>query len=267
MRQDPFAYDVDELVGSNKGSIRPLVIGLTTMLAIGVLSALVLMEPPMAQSFEVTDEDRIERLLAIPRDGQNRPAPETAPTPETESGRQIEEAALRPSMPLPDSGPPTITEEISRLVPSLERTQEPDPIPPSAPSASPPVREVAATVDMATLPTAPSPSPKPVATRRPQPAPRPTPSPLPTLGQAADGPFAIQFGSMSTAAKAEAEIARFRAMAPELFARTETGIETTRLDDGRTVNRMRISGITRKSDARAWCRAFKARGGSCFVIG
>lgn len=296
MTHDPFAYDIDELVGPGRGSTRPIIIGLATMLGIGVLSAMVLMEPPMARSYEVTDEERLARMLALAPPAEDRPAapaadePTDAPLLRT---RDVGEADRRPAedhaggavqdiladVPSPPVDPAreraggepsaTLADEPARMA----RTDASDaaaavrpPAPPetatakapSAPAASvtDPVREVSATAEAASLPAITA-----------APARTPAPREVPMPGQAADGPFAIQFGAMSTREAAEREIARMRLAAPGLFARVETSIETTRLDDGREVNRMRIAGVTRKAEARAWCRAFKAQGGSCYVVG
>jgi len=305
MSHDPFAYDIDELVGPGRGSTRPIIIGLATMLGIGVLSAMVLMEPPMARSYEVTDEERLARMLALAPPAEDHPAAPVADEPtdapllrtgrleeadhgpaEAHEGGPVQDMlAGGPTPPVGEARPGPVPEAASepaghdpsgtladqparmaRTDTSSEAAAVPLPAPadtatasaPSAPAApvTDPVREVSATAEVASLPAITA-----------APARTPAPRDVPMPGQAADGPFAIQFGAMSTREAAEREIARMRLAAPGLFARLETSIETTRLDDGREVNRMRIAGVTRKGDARAWCRAFKAQGGSCYVIG
>ncbi|MEM7767613.1 MAG: SPOR domain-containing protein, partial [Pseudomonadota bacterium] len=258
----------------------PIIIGLVAMLGIGVLSAMVLMEPPMARPLDITDEERLERMLALgtTRHGEAqvsagagagdsagsglKPAPASAGTaiaahasnavdlryevaePGDRAGAAVDAVA---QATLPDSATPA-REDTVRQETAREGA----------------VRPVSATVEAVGAPQAPPAPPPTLKPARTQPV---QPAPVPRLGQAADGPYAIQFGAMSTPAAAQREIDRMRLSVPALFAQVEPSIEATRLDDGRTVNRMRIAGITRKADARAWCRAFQARGGSCYVVG
>ncbi len=297
MYDDPFNAAVDELAEPPRGSVRPLVIGLAAMLGIGVLSAMVLIDPPMARSMDVTDEERLARMLALPpAESASAGTAEQAVDASLDSTRTGAADATRGAgatvPPVPASAasgaaaPPG-----DREARTTDGATAPTPLPgashqlsaevgrgaktdaePAAPTVTAAetgdpgaVREVAATVAaVEAAPAPPRPSARPASRARPAPPPAP---PVPEIGQAADGPYAVQFGAMSTREAAERETARLRLAAPALFARVETSIEATRLDDGRTVHRMRIGGVTRKADARAWCRAFRARGGACYVIG
>jgi len=248
MSHDPYAYAPDELGKPAPKRATGIITTLVLMLMIAVLSALVLMEPPMARSVEISDEDRVANLLAIP------PSRATAPLGDTR--------ANAPDQPSADPAP--ALREVSFTAPVTTAA----PITPAVPEPirpePKPITETARASGAAPTPRAPAPMVTANAAASTRPAPAQSP---PTLTQSPAGRYLIQIGSMSSEAAANGEIARMRRMAPALFAGVETELEYTRLDDGRSVYRMRIAGIAAKSEARAWCVAFKARGGACYVIG
>ncbi|MEO0753801.1 MAG: SPOR domain-containing protein [Pseudomonadota bacterium] len=237
MSHDPYAYAPDELGKPAPKRATGIITTLGLMLMIAVLSALVLMEPPMAPSVEISDEDRVANLLAIP------PSRATAPLGDS-SANAPEQPAADPAPVLREVSFTAPVTTAAPVTPALPEQKKPEPPRPDPSSITETARVSAA------APTAPAPAPAP-----------------PSLTQGPTGRYLIQIGSMSSEAAANGEISRMRRMAPALFAGVETELEYTRLDDGRSVYRMRIAGIAAKSEARAWCVAFKARGGACYVIG
>jgi len=106
----------------------------------------------------------------------------------------------------------------------------------------------------ADAPVAPPPLPKKVE----------TPAPVPTPAPAAGGSAVVQIGAFSTPGAADRAYAEAAARHPQFAGRATKRVQEVTTADGNTVYRTSFAGLSRE-DARAFCGAIRAGGGTCIV--
>lgn len=208
------------------------------------------------------------------------PAREALPLPAEESApvEVLEQLEGAGSPPVQDErpAPPAAPVQTAQATPAPSKVTAPPPAPLKSPAVTPPQQQAAA-----------SPAPKPVV--QPPAAPivasaivspaapieLPKPSsvataPAPVIAAAgaykpafsSSGSWMAQIAATGTEAGAVSEWDRRAKASPELFSAAERSIVQADVN-GKTVYRVRAGSFASKSDANAFCEAFKAKGGNC----
>lgn len=79
------------------------------------------------------------------------------------------------------------------------------------------------------------------------------------------GRFVVQVASFKSVVSACAVWEELRAKYPNLFGRAETIVRPASTPLGQNVYRLRVGAFANRKKATAWCEAYKAEGGECFV--
>jgi hypothetical protein len=141
-------------------------------------------------------------------------------------------------------------------MPAVEVAASPPPDRPAAP-ASPPIPPPPAALPPAPMPAAVAEAPAP------PPAPR-REAPVPA---GRGGGAQVQLVAAGTEAEARAHWAGFAQRLPDLAEGRSPQVIAFERPGQATIWRLRLGGFADAAEARAWCEALRARGGSCWVAG
>ena len=125
-----------------------------------------------------------------------------------------------------------------------------------------PARQVAEATTPRVDPFAQPPKPKPTVAR---PKPAPTTPMTSTMSTTASGKFVVQLASVRTADAVDAEWTKASTRAPSLMSRAQKVVTTVDLGDKGVWHRVRAGHFDSRPAAEAFCNAYKASGGDCFV--
>jgi hypothetical protein len=182
-------------------------------------------------------------------------------------------AAARPAkpgkLPIIVAPPPTPkaprkeTAEAKSAAPGAPEDAKPATTP-AAPPAPPP----------AAVALAPAPPPAPARPASPQAAPatamasaaapapaKPKPKPKPPAG---GGAFALQIGASPSVTDAQGLVAKFKKKFGAVLGGLTTGVTSAQVD-GKTVNRVLVTGFATAAEASAFCKTLEAEHQACFV--
>ncbi len=113
-----------------------------------------------------------------------------------------------------------------------------------------------------------TPAPKPSSTFQARPTPAPTlapATPVKTAPPTSGGIYVVQLASVRSSEAAEVEWAKASSRAPSLVPKAQKNITTVDLGDKGVWHRVRAGSFDSRAAAAAFCDAYKAAGGDCFV--
>ena len=201
---------------------------------------------------ETTSETRSAAEEASVFDQVEAPRPNVEPTPEVRPEAPPVETAVAPPPPKPVEVKPVETKAAPAPAKPVEtKVAAPKPVE-TKPVETKTVQTTAA-APTASAPISLTPQPQALAGGAFKPA------------FAADGKFAVQIAAAGTEAAAVGEWNKHAKSSPELFSAAERFVVQADVN-GRTVYRLRAGSFASSSDADAFCRAFKAKGGQCFRV-
>lgn len=188
---------------------------------------------------------------APPRTTTAAPVQTAAPKVEAPKAEPVKTETVRIDPPKSDARPSTATRAPAATTTPTRTAARP------APAAEPEPAEGAANAPLSLRPPAGSSPTRPVARAT-------TPAPTTTASTGGSGGYSVQLAAAPTEADARSAAGKLKQQYSALSGHNPTW--RTSEVNGRTVYRVRVSGMSRES-ATELCSKIKAGGGSCFVAG